>query len=125
MERVLTVRWKIDLALSCQEIVSLYKEKECQLIAALATKEIETRCDLPLDDAVAEQRPHCRVELRTTLRLELRLVLLRWDLDESLVEATVAVVTVVNHIEKVIEIKKIIKHAEKISVNQDGILIIS
>ena len=96
------------------------------MIAAFATNEIQPRRDLPFDDTIAEQRPRGWVTIRTTLRLKLRLVLLGWDLYELLllIWAAVAVVTVIDHIEKVTEIKEIIKRAIEISLNQDGILII-
>ena len=78
------------------------------MIAALAAKEIQSRRDLPLDDAIAEQGTRCWIGLRTSFRLELRLVLLGWDLHELLllIRTTINVVTVIDHIEKVTEIKK-------------------
>ena len=78
------------------------------MIAALAAKEIQSRRDLPLDDAITEQGTRCWIRIRTSLRLELRLVLLGWDLHELLllIRTTINVVTVIDHIEKVTEIKK-------------------
>ena len=79
-----------------------------------------------MNDAVAEDRPSGSVLVLTSLRLELGGELLRRDLDIAgwLVLAAIGVVTIVDHLEKVIESLIIIKHAKEGIITSDGILII-
>jgi len=79
-----------------------------------------------LDDSIAKHGSSCGMPILTSLGLELRGELLRRDLNNAslLVWATIAVVTVVDHLEKAIEFKIIIEHAKINSIINDRILII-
>ena len=81
---------------------------------------------MPLVDAVAEDWASGCMLVLTSLALELSRKFFGRDLDDAclLIRGTIAVVAVINHFEKVIELEIIIEHAKSKDLISDGILII-
>ena len=95
-------------------------------IRGFTAKEIESRRNPPLDDGVAKYGSSSSMLVLTSFGLEPGGELLGRDLDIAgwLVLAAIGVVTIVDHLEKVIESLIIIKHAKEGIITSDGILII-
>ena len=89
------------------------KQKRDQ-VRCFASEEIAAGRDVPLVDAVAEDWASGCMLVLTSLALELSRKFFGRDLDDAclLIRGTIAVVAVINHFEKVIELVIIIEHAK-------------